>query len=704
MNTENEQQTNRTNAKSETTDTLNFINEIRPETINKLIFSEDLCKISFKILTHDTDVEILYNPMRNMFNATNLLKTSVSQLIRNGKFTVPDLERLKDPEKLSSYIRKLLYNELSSIRNIHYIDRLSMLWYGKYHYSYKGKSIWNKNDTIIDDLTNDHSNVIKEKLDEEKDNLIETVNAGKSPMSGTWLNYEFLPKILSLANEDYDILANHFQVMLLPQLTNKNMSLEEHVKHQQRVSLLSQLRINNIKTIQKANDKGKEAEKLVLESMQEVFPTAKKVNRYHSCDIEAENGEILVEVKADFDKFISDLIEHQETVHIGLYINIFDTKHKTHYIITEYGFTVWFINPSDFTHELLNIIKQSNKEYNKEIMIKRKANQQAKQIIFVKEIQEELLDRLEKRWELHERALIARHNMNTFNNKTMFMVDAKSKDKQNRDIQRERDLPKFNELVKSFIKLHYIDFKNGYHTKTCRTEIDEYIRNNGITSMGFDIIQNTLNSYVHIDRHPTIPNGHHCYFFISGLGEQFKPDYEQNEKQTLQLNDGENNIGGNDSEQIKSNNQQIPSMKETFDLFINKPNIREMLIAKGGFKQEHISKRFKYHVQTQICNKDKTISHKRYTDEFSKYINEICIQVNKSGKRYYILKGTDEANNILKLFDDCVNHELSRDKNISYNEMKNIYQDTVQSNTLLTKLTMQPRFIQLKEEFSQSNK
>ena len=141
-------------------------------------------------------------------------------------------------------------------------------------------------------------------------------------------------------------------------------------------------------------------------------------------------------------------------------------------------------------------------------------------------------------------------------------------------------------------------------------------------------------------------------------------------------------------------------MKEIFDLFIHKPNIQELLMKPGGFKQEHLSKRFKYYIKTQICNKHPTISHKRYTDEFSKYVNKICIQVNRSGKRYYIPKDTDEAVQILNLFDSCVRRELERDRTVSYTEIKEIYMNTTQTNTFLTKLTMQPRFIQLQQEAS----
>ena len=694
-----------------------FIKEIIPETINKLIFSDDLCKISFKVFTHDAEVEILYNPIDNTFNAyaiilfnlKNGIKSSDKLTVGNfptdesidekltvGKF--PPVKNIDESDqKLRDNAKVIIKDWMRNKDNIEFIERVSLMLTGQNHFLYNDKPIWNSDGTIINELLDAKGRVQLNKLTHREDNIVKKINAGNSPISGTWLNFEFLPEMLRISNMNYRVLANHFQAILLPQLTNKSLSLEDHIKHQQRTSLLSQIRIDSIKTIQKANDKGKEAEKLVLESMREIFPDAKKTTHYHCCDIEASNGEILVEVKAvqtdvkaDIDKFISDLILHQETVHIGIYINIFDIKHKTHYINTEYNFTIWFINPSDFTYELLNIIKQSNSHYNKEVMLKRKVNQQAKQIIFVKELQEELLDRLEKRWELHERALIARHNLSETTNKTMFMADAKITDKLNRDIQREKDLPKFNELVKMFIKLHYQDFKNGYHTKTCRLDIDEFIRNNGITSMGFDVIQNALNSVVYIDRHPTIPNGPHCYFFIDGLDEQFKPE-ETNLIEKSTTNDA-----------IPKNSQSSPSMREIFELFINKPSISELLSTPGGCMQEHLSKRFKYYIQTQICSNDKTISHKRYTDEFTKFINEICIQVNRSGKRYYVLNNTDEANDILKLFDDCVNRELARDKTISYNEVKEIYHTTTQSNTLLTKLTMQPRFLQLRTKFLES--
>ena len=677
-------------------DVVKHIKEIKPQFKSTEHIADDLYKATIG-LTPTRDLNLLYLNDRNMINMTNLVKTTIIYQIDHNKLTIAERERLKDPEKLNEYIRNRIYRKITSIRMIKRIDNLSLSWYGKFHYSYNGKPIWNEIGSIIPEVLDSNSHIKKSLLSEEKDNLIETINEGNSPLSGTWMNYEFLPKILSSIDEDYDTLALHCDTIIIANL--KNTSLLDHTLRQQRTSLLSQLRIDNIKTLEKANDKGREAEQLVLEGMQEVFKSVIKTNKNHNCDIEAENGEILVEVKAvqynvkaDRDKFIEDLITHQETVHIGIYINIFDNKLHTYYFNTEYGFTVWFINPSDFTYELLNIIRQSNKAYDKEITLTRIANQKAKQTIFVKEVQEELLDRLEKRWELHEQALIARHNLNENNGKTMFTADAKTIDKMNRDVQREKDLPKFNELVKEFIKLHYQDFKNGYHTKTCRIDIDEFVKSHGIKNMGFDIIGNALNSYVYSDRHPSIPNGPKCYFFIQGLDEQFTPIQEISENITqdtpMTLN-VENIVLPDDS----------PTMDEVFNGFIQRNDIHERLYASGGFKQENISKKFKYFIQTQICRNYPTISHKRYTDLFSSYVINLCIQIERHGKRYYIPKETEEAQHIIQIFDDITNLALERNNFVSYEEVKQLYKESNPGPIYLTKLTMQPKFIELKKVF-----
>lgn len=67
------------------------IQEIRPDTIEKVIINDDLCKVSFRIFTHDQNIEILYNPVRNMFNATKLIQ-----------FALNNINKLKTPKIINN--------------------------------------------------------------------------------------------------------------------------------------------------------------------------------------------------------------------------------------------------------------------------------------------------------------------------------------------------------------------------------------------------------------------------------------------------------------------------------------------------------------------------------------------------------------------------------------------------------------------------
>lgn len=611
---------------------------------------------------------------------------------KGGNF--PPFDETEDLTSNNDDPKEILNSWFRKKNNIEFIDQISFQLTGKFHFMYNNKPIWNGNE-IIKDVLDFKGRVQLSLLSQNKDNILERIK-GNTPISGTWFNYEFLPEMLRISSMYYRVLANHYQALLLPLLTNKKIAFEKHVEHVQRTSLLSQLRIEEIRKIQKANDKGREAEMLVLEGLQEVFgDSAQKTHKYHNCDIEIEDGEILVEVKAvqtnvkaDKDKFISDLLEHKETVHIGLYINIFD-NHQTRYINSEHGFTMWFINPSDFTFELLNIIKQSNKEYNKEITLTRVANQKAKQIIMMKEIQEEVVERIMKLWELHEQSVIARCQLSsaTSPNQTLLYVsDAKTTNKMKRDIQRMEDLPKFNELIKEFIKLHYRDFKNGYHTKECRIAIDEYVRQHGITSMGFDTIQSSLNSFVYIDRHPMIHNGPRCYFFIKGLEDQFKP----NESINASSNQSENAM----------NSIHIPTPDETFESFISLENVKQILLSPDGFQHENIYKRYKYYIETQICQTYKTVSNERYLEKFSdRLLNIQCIQISKGGHSWYYHKSTDKCKMILKIFDDFVNEQLTINKLIKWSNIEKQYKELTNGVNMLTRKSAPLEFMRVSNEF-----
>ena len=610
------------------------IHEIKPTNMKKVVLSDDLCKLSFKIFTNK-DVEILYNPKRNMFNATALMNNSSSK--RKG-LTEASVENTLEPTiplpkrkglteaSVEVDVVPLSINALiKTTKFIRYIDRIAFLLFGQYHYQYKGKSIWNEDGTINPELLDSKSNVIKSKLEEIDDNIIETITTGPNIVRGTWFNYEFLPKILRYVNMDYEILANHYDTMLLPYLTNQNISLEEQVHQQETITLLSETSISTCRTFKSANDKGKYAENLVLQALRKVFPDAKPTNRNHKCDIEMENGEILVEVKAVQanvkemdDKFISDLKTNESTCNIGLFINIFNPCMKTHFEYTDNQARI-YINPKDLTIQFLNIIKNTNKFINKDKLITNKSNKLMKQIICMKEVETAVVDKLMEYHEQLMRKVIADMKLNNMSSSPLTLADANTSSPSiQRNINRFKVLPKFKQLVKEFITMHYKDFKYGYPTKACKRDLDEYLINNDIPNMGMTNIESALASELRILRNNTASNNHHCYFFTPGTEHLYKPKPNINSTNTTTDLD-----------------KPLPSNDVVLNEFLTQPNISQLLTREGGVQSESLAKMYSYYVQNEICDKH-NVSSSRYTNTFADQIIQLTIQVRRNGKRWYI--------------------------------------------------------------------
>lgn len=97
------------------------IKEFKPLFLNKDVISEELCKASFEIYKGKT-VEILFNPSRNMFNATKLYNYSIQQKSLNNdtetkdEFTSPDRDQLNNAQDSSDLNTN--YYTCHSIKNI----------------------------------------------------------------------------------------------------------------------------------------------------------------------------------------------------------------------------------------------------------------------------------------------------------------------------------------------------------------------------------------------------------------------------------------------------------------------------------------------------------------------------------------------------------------------------------------------------------
>ena len=160
-----------------------------------------------------------------MFNANHLLK----------QFCI-------NQESIKQWKRNIVTKNL--------IDSLSKIKTGTYHYLYNNETIWDKDENIITELLNKNNKVSKSLLSERNDDITFSIESGhNNPLKGTWYTYEQFPEILRLISIEFRILANHYESLLLPLLTDKDETFENHVNWLNKQSLIKDEVINKLKYI-----------------------------------------------------------------------------------------------------------------------------------------------------------------------------------------------------------------------------------------------------------------------------------------------------------------------------------------------------------------------------------------------------------------------------------------------------------------------
>ena len=705
--TQNESNLANQNGEGEKYPTLKFI-EIRPETMNKIVFSKDLCKISFNVFTHNAPVEILYNPIDNTFNAFSLilfnLKNDVnsSDKLTPGKFPVDKLTVGKfptdeNPDKLDQKLRDkakdILVSWMRNKDNIDFIDRISLMLTGKYHFSYNDKSIWNENGTIIKDILDSKSRVQLDKLTHREDNIVKKINAGNSPVSGTWLNFEFLPEMLRISNMNYRVLANHFQALLLPYLTNQNISFEQATSKLQRKLLWQMEMLNEIDTISNPGEKGKAMERYTTTLLREVFINSEEQNEHneenvklisnlpHTCDIQIINEKILVEVKAvkkdltaNDVKFINDILAHPNTINAGIYVNFFDDSIKTR---MEFNPLRFYVNRYDFDDKMLTLIKNTIDFYERKLLDTRETNRQFNSIAKVKEIEQAAVDYFYIDFKRILMGVLARAKLDSdLKDLPIHSSDITNPEKLNKDVAVAQNIKEIEEAVKEFIGANYDKFNTEYFTLQAKNDAVAYLTSKGLPNPGVQKVADIFNVYLKTDR--------------SKLSESKKLVYVFKPEQLHIFDEHKNKLKDSSFQEenviIESNESvELPNIEEISDVFFSKPENIQAINDEKGIKQDVLAARFRNFIKTDYQEKYK-LNPSKYTIAFQSQALKHCVQFGKDKKHHkYISKELPKAQEYLNTLRQMINEEYEKDNKLNYSKFNAIYKSKINADDRLTK-------------------
>jgi len=685
MNTQSVQ-TNQVNENSICSQIL--IKEFKPRFLNKTVLSEDLCKASFEIYKGKT-VEFLINPERNMFNATKLIsdynefKLKFNKSVETTSTVDPQFHKNVWKEvELSSFFRK--------VKNIHYIDRISYMLFGQLHFmTDSDESIW-INGEIKSELKDGSSNVKLSKLQHRQDNIYEFINAPKSIVHGTWLHYEFLPKILALCDEDYEILANHYESLLIPHLANSNTPMKEHVDNFYNSSLLAKAITNLIMSYKSPLVKGKEGEKEVLKQLQaNGFKHARLTHKKKCCDIILPKEKVLVEVKAkkritkdDDRKYIRDLIEQGEDIIFGVFVNIYDTETKTCYAENPKRL---YLHPSDFTPPFLQFIKETAHNMINEIENDAEAIKQAKYIPIVKRTEEILADRGYVDLKRVLDAMFARAKIDPDYKTISHLInteDIKDKEKTDNIIQLSEQMNEIEKSIETFIINHFLEFETGYYVKQCIACLKRYIKSQKLPDTGKKIIVEKLKKYVIEQPDYSHPGSNQTY--------KLKPEVKELIEQKIK----EQNII------IKESN--FPSTDEELTNFLKLEEVNNRLNDKG----------YEYKALAELHNREIEKYKEIYPDletinysyNLSERLYDHCIPFNrKDDNTYYIFKTSELGQQIIGIFEAILSEMYFENKRLGYTAFYKEYLKRI-DNEYIVKPYSQRLFKELIEKLKVKNK
>ena len=592
--------------------------EIVPNTFIKEIIDEShhIYNLTFRLFSNK-EISIIHNEQWNTFNASKLAKA----LGKTAKQFKNWLSRNEDIQQYIDYVTKVIYNQRLKQNLISPTETID---------SFKQK-------------------YIIYKLDNNKYTSIE---------KGSWLHYHLLPEVLRFASNKYRFIANNFESILLPTLTNCNETLESfnfklnsfYEKNDPELSLISSI-IQPVK-------KGQASEANVLKHCQTIFgeSNVKSTNVPHSCDISILDGQILVEVKAvkrDFKdndvKFINDLLKHQDTCKLGIYINVEDETIPTRFNINPCR---WYINKSDFGDDLLRIIKCSIENWNTRPV----DNKEVRAIIGQLPIQS-LVEAFCSQAMPYLRSIVqaenARRSIDEDDDLSKYAstTDAKDSRKVEHDIKLAEVKEEMKQATKDFIKQNYSKFKYGYNKKQAKVDLADYLISNHFPKPTLEILTKLLDLYLDWERDASTTNGERVYKFANGTDNEFKPE---------------------DESSIIPIKGKIPTPEESFYHFFNLEETQSKLKKQGGWMSEKMTDHYMRIVDADIITKY-NVPEELYRSKFKKLMLEHCIQVHRSSKRWYILNTTEEAKQILKKFDEFALSELKKSIHLKYNVFESAY-------------------------------
>ena len=623
-------------------DDLNF-EEINPKTFIKEPIDElkHIYNLKFKLFSNK-DINIIHNEQWNTFNASKLAELLGKTPKQLNKWLSGD-----GINKYIDYITKVIYKQRL---NKHLISSTETIESFKQHY------------------------------------IIYRIETNPHILKGAWLHYHLLPEVLRYCSNKYRFIANNFENVLLPTLTNINSSFEDfnakftslYVEHeQQEISLISHPVF-----------KGQAMEKTVLQKMKSVFGNSnvRPTKHNHCCDISILDGQILVEVKAvkhdmksNDAKFTRDIVENQSTCNIGVYINTIDDDAPAGIRINPLRF---YINKHYFNVEMFEFIKFTNEHIEELIVDKTISNRQLQSLYRIQTIDEALIKDFRAYTSQLIRAEIARRQLDSDIelNKYASATDAYQHGKVERDILRTENIDKFKELTKAFITLNYTKFLQGYSTKQAKIDLDEYLIANGLPKMGIDNIQRALNMFLTWDK-SSITENKRKYVFIKGMENEFRPStpiYEDDESNSNLSSDS------------------APTPEQLFEEFNHIPKIIKKLSRPGGAQSEQLRSDFISLLVISVCDKYQ-VSESRYTMNFQQLALTKYVQVLRNGHRWFIYKDCEEAKKLLTDFDEFVSDTLKEDKSIKFDKFEKLYKTHRGNLESLTRLITTPRFKDFKE-------
>ncbi len=618
------------------------VREIRPDSVKRTTISNNLVQLEFKLFDNQ-NIEIVYNPSRNMFNATKLF-TSVGA----------------NPKALKEFLK--------APQNLQYIDEISKLLTGNVHFSYNGETLWDEakqlKSELRETLLTNKSNMRKSMLVHTKDNIFEIVENGANIEKGTWMNYQMLPEVLRLASNKFRFLANHYESMLLPLLSNQGTSFESHVNHAQ--SLFEKNRLKELSLLQRPCDKGAASEQYVIEVLQNAFPEDEirhVGHQKHTCDIELVKSHILVEVKnkkkdshEDKERFLTDIMEHSETINMGIYINLQNDNLETH---AEFNPLRFYVNRDDFTQSFINFIKATNEHINDVITCSREVNRQLRSCVVIKTINEASIDYLSTTVKNILRGMVARLKMDPEFGKVASLMDVRFPEKINRDIERSKNIERAQQLLHNFVAINREKFNDGYPVKQARNDINNYFTSKGLNYGKQNIIE-LCPLYLTQHRDESKPGNINVYNIINGMETDFLELPEESE-QPEQVDENTANVEDKtDTNKPACTKPSPPPIEEIGAEFFKISDIHEKLSKEPGYVSTQVAARFRGLIIREYLPNYDINNPNTYTSEFQKLAYNYCIQVQRKTTRYYIFRDTPAAQLILKDF-DVWNNELTID-------------------------------------------